>query len=207
MNSEEFKVFWNKCIKPTFDELAKSDDALYLREGSIDSLCRRYNDIKNNTKKLYMKNSDERVKLDRHKIASCIAKAIIMEQPIYKKVDANYSGNENEFVVANEVLAFLAASEILKAYINLKLEKENAVFVQHKKAYEKICEDGFVFPDTIMGVDYVVSVCWAWHHNVINGHFDVLGTANLFFMIENYSLEVYKARIAEEQKGNNTLDK
>ena len=58
-------------------------------------------------------------------------------------------------------------------------------------AYRKICELDFVFPQTIMHVDYSTSVCWAWHHNIIDGHFDVLGTANLLFMIENYSVEAY----------------
>jgi len=43
-----------------------------------------------------------------------------------------------------------------------------------------------------MSVDYKSSVCSAWHHNAVDGYFDILGNANLFFMIENYSTAAYE---------------
>lgn len=189
MNKQEFDKLWKECIEPTFEELVKEDTSLYIRDGSFDSLCRLYNDIKNSTKKLYMKIFGDTVKLDRHKIAACMAKAIVLERPICKRVEENYVGTEADFVIANEVLAFSVSIAILKAYIRLRLQKEDDS--SRKVAYTKICEVGFIFPETIMHVDYRTSVCWAWHHNIINGHFDILGTANLFFMIENYSVEAY----------------
>lgn len=190
MNKLEFSKLWEKCIEPTYKELAIEDSTLYIRDGSFDSLCRLYNDIKNSTKKIYMQESDETIKLDRHKIAACMAKAILLEQPVCKRIDDNYSGKELEFVIANEVLAFSVSMAILKAYIQLKMEKGDQDYC--KIEYRKICESDFVYPPTIMHVDYRTSVCWAWHHNIINGYFDILGTANLFFMIENYSAQVYK---------------
>ncbi|MCM1049648.1 MAG: hypothetical protein NC433_14625 [Clostridiales bacterium] len=189
MNKQEFSKLWEECIEPTFTALAKEDTSLYIRSGSSDSLCRLYNDIKNSTKKIYMRNFGDIVKLDRHKIAACMAKAILLERPICKRLEEDYAGTEVNFVIANEVLAFLVSTAILKAYIKLKLQNEDNN--GRKKAYRKICESDFIFPQTIMQVDYRTSVCWAWHHNIINGYFDVLGTANLFFMIENYSIEVY----------------
>lgn len=192
MNKQEFSALWERCIEPTYKELAKKDNALYIRNGSFDSLCRLYNDIKNSTKKIYMQESGDGIKLDRHKVAACMAKAIILERPVCKEIDENYSGKELEFVIANEVLAFSVSMEILKAYIKLKIEKGDPDY--NKAKYKKICESDFVYPQTIMRVDYRTSVCWAWHHNIINGHFDVLGTANLFFMIENYSAQVYKTQ-------------
>lgn len=189
MNKQEFSKLWKECIEPTFEELAKEDTSLYIRNGSFDSLCRLYNDIKNSTKKVYMENSGDTVKLDRHKIAACMAKAIVLERPVCKRVEENYVGTETDFVIANEVLAFLVSIAILKAYIKLKLQKEENSGCE--VAYRKICESDFVFPQTIMHVDYRTSVCWAWHHNIVNGYFDVLGTANLFFMIENYSIVAY----------------
>lgn len=191
MNRAEFKQFWDKCILPTFEEFAKVDEKLYIRHGSADSLCREYNDIKNCTKAVFMKKDDAIVKLDRHKIAACMAKAIVLEKPICKIVDDDYTGKEKEFLIANEALAFSVAMSIIKAYIKLKLEKQDPDFMKRECAYRNICENDFVFPNTIMNVDYKTSVCWAWHHNIVNGNFDVLGTANLFFMIENYSVEVY----------------
>lgn len=191
MNKQEFNDFWNKCIMPTYKELHNKDSDLYIRDGSADSLCRNYNDIKNSTKRLYMKKSDETIKLDRHKIASCMAKAIMLDKPVCKKLGDDYTGTEDELVIANAVLAFSASISIMKAYVELSLAKENLQFREHEAEYRKICENGFVFPKTIMEVDYMSSVCWAWHHNAISGHFDVLGTANLLFMIENYSLEFY----------------
>lgn len=191
MNRQEFKQFWDACIIPTFNELRKADENLYIRDGSINSLCRGYNDIKNNTKCLFMKKGDEKIKLDRHKIAACMAKAIVVDRPIGREIEEDYTGQESDFVIANEALAFSVAASVIKAYIELKLEKKVPVFFQRESAYQQICAKGFAFPKTIMDVDYKTSVCWAWHHNVINGHFDVLGTANLFFMIENYSVEFY----------------
>lgn len=190
MNKQEFEKLWNACIIPSFDAIKRQDKALYLRDGSFESLCRCYNDIKNSTKNLFMK-KDEPIRLDRHKIAACLAKAIVVNRPIYKEIEDEYTGNEENFLIANESLAFVTALSILRAYIELKLEKQEKGFIEREAAYRKICESDFVFPDTIMHVDYSTSVCWAWHHNIINGHFDVLGTANLFFMIENYSVEAY----------------
>lgn len=191
MNKQEFELFWLNCILPTFEELAKVDKDLYIREGSQDSLCRYYNDIKNCTKRAFMKKDDAVVKLDRHKIAACMAKAIVLERPIGKKIENDYTGKEDCFIIANEVLAFSVATSIIKAYLRLKIDKRDSNFIKREEGYRKICEQDFVFPKTIMEVDYKTSVCWAWHHNIINGYFDVLGTANLFFMIENYSVEVY----------------
>lgn len=191
MNKQEFEQFWNKCIFPTFEEFAKVDKGLYIRDGSIDSLCRIYNDIKNCTKTTFMKKDDAVVKLDRHKIAACMAKAIVLERPICKVIEDDYTGKETNFLIANEALAFSVALSIIKAYIKLKLENQDDNFMKREGAYKKICEMDFTFPNTIMNVDYKTSVCWAWHHNIVNGHFDVLGTANLLFMIENYSVEAY----------------
>lgn len=190
MNKQEFKKLWDKCIIPSFKNLQRQDSTLYIRDGSFDSVSRSYNDIKNSTKRLFMKTGTDG-KLDRHKIAACLAKAIVIEKPISKQVDDDYTGVEENFLLANEALAFAVSLSILRAYIELKLERKVEEFVSREDAYRKICESDFIFPDTIMGVDYEVSVCWAWHHNIINGNFDVLGTANLFFMIENYAVEAY----------------
>ena len=190
MNKQEFSKLWEECIVPSFNEMKCQDENLYLRDGSFDSLCRCYNDIKNNTKNLFMKR-DTPIRLDRHKIAACLAKAIVINRPICKKVGDEYTGAEENFLIANESLAFVTALSILRAYIELKLENRVEEFVAREAAYRKICELDFVFPQTIMHVDYSTSVCWAWHHNIIDGHFDVLGTANLLFMIENYSVEAY----------------
>lgn len=189
MNKQEFKKIWDDCIELTFEKLYEADHSLYIRDGSFDSLCRRYNDIKNRTKRMFMKSSDDMIRLDRHKIAACMAKAIVLDRPICKKVEEDYTGTETDFVIANEALAFLVATSILKAYIKIRLESNE--FTTYEAAYRQICENDFSFPDTIMHVDYKTSVCWAWHHNIIEGHFDVLGTANLLFMIENYSIQVY----------------
>lgn len=193
MNKNEFEKIWDKCIVPSFEVLKKQDSTIYLRAGSFDSLCICYNDIKNSTKRLFMK-SGTNGKLDRHKIAACLAKAIVMDKPICKKVNTGYTGAEEKFSLANEALAFAVSLSILRAYIELKLKNEVSEFVSRKNAYQNICEHDFVFPSTIIGVDYEVSVCWAWHHNIINGNFDVLGTANLFFMIESYAVEAYSNR-------------
>lgn len=194
MNKQEFERLWSGCIVPSFTELYKQDQTLYLREGSSSSLCRCYNSIKNNTKRLFMKNSGS-VRLDRHKIAACLAKAIVVVRPIGKTLDDGYTGTEDEFPLANEALAFSVSLSILRAFIELKLKNKALESGLRKDACQKICDSDFIFPDTIIGVDYSVSVCWAWHHNITNGNFDVLGTANLFFMIENYSIEAYCSKI------------
>lgn len=190
MNKGEFDVIWKKCIEPSFAELKKQDSDLYLRDGSLDSLCRLYNDIKNQTKRDFM-GDGMNAKLDRHKIAACLAKAISIDRPICKKISGDFSGKESEFLIANEALAFVVSLAVLRAYIELKL-KNGEIENPFRDAYKKISDNDFVFPDTIMGSGYPADVCWAWHHNIINGHFDVLGTANLLFMIEQYSVQFYK---------------
>lgn len=97
MNKQEFEKLWNACIIPSFDAIKRQDKALYLRDGSFESLCRCYNDIKNSTKNLFMK-KDEPIRLDRHKIAACLAKAIVVNRPIYKEIEDEYTGNEENFL-------------------------------------------------------------------------------------------------------------
>lgn len=192
MDKQEFRKLWDKCILPSFEKLKEQDSGILLRDGSLESLCRTYNDIKNTAKRRFMKDDGKKVVLDRHKVAACLANAIILDKPVCKQLDEGYSGNEDEFMIANEALAFGVALSILRAFIELKLEKAGEQFGLKREAYEKICQNDFVFPETIMDVTYPVSVCWAWHHNALCGHFDLLGTANLLFMIENYSVEVYR---------------
>ena len=191
MDKQEFKELWENCILPSFKKLKEQDDSIILRDGSQEVLCRSYNDIKNAAKRRFMKVYVRDVVLHRHKVAACLANAIVVDKPVSKKLDDNYSGNEDDFMIANEALAFGVALSILRAFIELKLERAGEQFGSKRSAYQQICEKDFVFPDTIMDVTYPVSVCWAWHHNAMSGHFDLLGTANLLFMIENYSVEVY----------------
>ena len=191
MNKQEFKKLWDNCIYPSFQILKEQDTTLVLRDGSFEILCRTYNDIKNQTKYQFMKKESEPVLLDRHKVAACMVKAIVIDKPIYKEIEEDYSGKEENFLVVNELLAFCVAMSMLKAYIEVKLEKRVPEFIERESAYRKICTDDFTFPKTIMSVSYPMTVAWAWHHNIIEGRFDLLGTANLLFMIENYSLEVY----------------
>lgn len=191
MDKQEFKELWDKCILPSFEKLKEQDSSIFLRDDSQEVLCRSYNDIKNTAKKRFMKVYGKEVVLDRHKVAACLANAIVIDRPVYKKIDDSYTGNEDEFMIANEALAFGVALSILRAFIELKLERAGDQFGTKRKAYQQICEKDFIFPETIMDVTYPVTVCWAWHHNAIGGHFDLLGTANLLFMIENYSVEVY----------------
>lgn len=195
MNKQEFSKLWNDCILPSFDKLKQQDSMILIRDGSFDSLCRTYNDIKNMTKRQFMLNNNIEVILDRHKIAACLVKAILLDKPLYKKVEVDYTGAESNFIIVNEALAFGVALAMLRAYIELKLEHQDKEFMTNESAYRKICNEDFVFPKTIMKVDYPTSVCWAWHHNTINEHFDVLGTANLLFMIEHYSVQFYRAEI------------
>ncbi|MCI8860838.1 MAG: hypothetical protein HFI71_15360 [Lachnospiraceae bacterium] len=192
MNTQEFKTFWDECLIPTFNDLKKTDSTLYIRDGSMDSLCREYNEIKNFVKRAFMKQSEREIKLDRHKIAACLAKAIVLDRPICKTIESDYTGKETEFTIANEVMAFSAAISIMRAYIEHKFNKKDPCIEKFKYAYGEICKHGFIFPETIMNVDYKSSVCWAWHHNAIDGYFDILGNANLFFMIENYAIVAYE---------------
>lgn len=138
-----------------------------------------------------MQNNVDQIRLDRHKIASCLVNAVLLDRPITKALSDDYTGTEPDFLIANEALAFIVAISTLRAFIKVKIDSDSEEIKDKVEAYRKICDCDFVFPKTIVGVDYPTSVCWAWHHNMMNGHFDILGTANLFFMIENYSLEVY----------------
>lgn len=133
MNRLEFEIIWKDCIFPTFEEMQKVDPMLYIRDGSFDSLCRCYNEIKNSVKRMFMKSSNDIIKLDRHKIAACMAKAIVSDRPVCKKVEENYTGVYQEFIIANEVLAFAVAMSVLKAYIELRLEKKMIILCFMKK--------------------------------------------------------------------------
>lgn len=192
MNSMDYDKLWNNCIRPSLEIICKSDTKLRIRDGSYETICRLYNDVRNKAKRQYMVGELDS-KLDRHKIASCMAKAIIMSQPLIKDIDADYSGDEDAFIIANEALAFAVGLSILKAFLELKIQKAEKLSEDEYEAYQEICRHDFVFPQSIMG-EYPAVVCWGWHHDYLDGYFDILGTANLFFMIENYSILYYKTQ-------------
>lgn len=70
-----------------------------------------------------------------------MAKAIVLEKPICKIVDDDYTGKEKEFLIANEALAFSVAMSIIKAYIKLKLEKQGLeIYIKELQEQLKLAE-------------------------------------------------------------------
>lgn len=122
-------------------------------------------------------------RIDRHKIAACIALSVLILKPI-KNMDTTLTGQRNLYYLCNEVLAIFLSIYTLKMFVI----KEDSIKDPIKYS---IKDKGFVFPEN-PGNNYVLWLASSLSKvNKINDVVYLSLLSNIFFLLENYTIEKY----------------
>lgn len=195
----EFERIWDNIIEPLVESASVKFGLKYKKFFYIKPIMRYlYQKYKDIIVKSYMLINTTNI--DRHKIASCIMKAILVVKPLYiplnKKLkflfsskDVRYDSildcefDENEkrgsldkyFLFYNEYLALGVAIAIVNSYINSD-DKEG------RFKHDIVMPEPFPEPDT----DYLLDVCIGLHYTK-KSKINTITYANVMFLWEKYS--------------------
>lgn len=186
-NIDEFDRIWNEVVIPL---LNKSVSTYNVKNKNL-SICKIF------CKKLFFKNKKNFIekymywdtdKIDKHKIASCFMKSILLIKPIripfinklkirFKPLE--YSNPIDKTLLINEYLSLSVAITIIEGYITTNY---NENFCQHPLNHP------IYFPDPFPDGDenYIKDICIDLHYTKAY-KFNTITYANIFFLLEKYS--------------------
>lgn len=121
--------------------------------------------------------------LDRHKVASCIAGAILRAQPM--KISPTADKNRyNLLYFANESLALFSALGIVKSFI--RSDSDNVMNL-NQELKNDFLEKGFLFPKPVHG-DYLPWLLFILQECSQIG-FNVLSFSNILYLLETHTFD------------------
>lgn len=190
--NNEINKIWVEVIKPTIfqfsEELGinKKDD--YIIEKKVKKI---YNQQKRYFVESYM--SPDSPNIDRHKIAACLVKTIMIvkplripiskkiefvfsKKPLYRIVSANLTDKDYKYLLlANEYLAISVATSVIDGFI--------AISDNNKRLKHKICLPN-PFPEE--DDDYLLDLCACLYYTKPK-RINTITLSNIFFLLEKYS--------------------
>lgn len=153
----------------------------------FDEIFDFYEKLKESCKRNWMEKSV--ILLDRHKIAACLALAIMHVLPI-KKIDTRLQNQKRLYYAANETLASLTALYVLQHFI---VYKDTEIRTDVK---DKISQEGLLFPD-VNSEDYILWLSSSFKECDVSD-VNILLLSNILFYIEKYSILKYEYQIDVE---------
>lgn len=135
------------------------------------------------------------MRIDRHKVASCIAGAILSTKPLEcKELDDN-EYHPRILYLANETLAFFSSLAIIKSFIRSDTENKAGLDTELKESF---MQTGFIFPQPTYD-DYLPWILYLLQESSIIG-FNVLSFSNILYLLETYTFSQLK--IAQYNQNN-----
>lgn len=172
MDLQTFDRIWDEAIEPEAKKIVdENTKILAFNPNSKIAIFNRYNELNKICKKNFMFHSDGLI--DRHKVSAALVIAIVQTQPLVTNVITNAYGDYYAF---NETLAFRVALSLIKGYVN-----NNPTT---KQRIEK-----FTLP-TVQNTDetYQEIFCKMIRLDSAYNQISILSLANIFFLLESYSL-------------------
>lgn len=222
----EFDKIWDEVIKGLIDTNAKKLGINHKSNNRVKhSLRYKYNKYKDILVKNYM--VLDTVNVDRHKIAACMLKAILVVKPLkislkskltflfssgkdysdILKHQLQFKDNEQlkkHFLFFNEYLAISVAVSILESYI--QSDNRQGRF-----------KHGIVLPAPFpeLDEDYLLDLCIGLHYTR-SRNIDTITYANVFFLWEKYScrkvqcdniVASYKSQLRDNKMSEEEIEK
>jgi hypothetical protein len=180
---------------------SKKDD-VYFNYNKFSRLC-RHRHMDSGGKKL-RKVAKDSPRIDRHKVASCVACAILQVRPMDIRRDEETARLAH---FANETLAFLVALSVMKSFTKTIIEiKEgdaryknddgvdvSALSRTKTRVLQRIVDDGYVFP-RIGNSDYLLWQIMAMSDIRLLDDY-ILSLSCILFLIEAHSLCSYEKQV------------
>lgn len=187
MTEAKFSELWEQIGNSAQDIINTCADGTVMCFDKKERLQFEYEKLKEVCKKNHLmpaigRNNDTPTpRMDRHKVASCIAGAIIKTRLLERKT---FSVNEQKRIshLANETLALFSALAIVKSFICSDVENELNIDATLKNDF---AAQGFIFP-TPRHDDYLPWLLFLLQESNTIG-FNVLSFSNILYLIEEYT--------------------
>lgn len=205
LKNNEFDKIWEQIILELINQF-QNEYTDYLLPNNLEKqknkIKKLYTEFKNIFLNSYM--SSVVANIDRHKIAACITKAILINKPLkinYKKftsaihngIIAPNSIEKKQITFLNEYLALSVTITILDNYIEADNKKKNKHII--------LLPDPYPEKDN----DYIKDVCLDLHFTSPN-KINIVTLANVFFLWEKYSCRRAQCRNLKEAYREILLD-
>lgn len=187
MKKQDFNTFFSKVIFKCMEDVetyAKTElpglDCVSGKKNIDKKIFKYYQRKRDFIRYNYMSRKTP-VALDRHKVAACMVYAILKAYPL--KINKWIANLPEKIVLANEYLAFYVALNLIEMY-ELDALKEKGI----KKDYQIIVPKTYHEENNSQNT-YESNLCKAWYYIKIDNieRFDVLGYANVFFLLQKYT--------------------
>lgn len=198
MTKGKFTELWEQIGNAAQDIVNTYPEVIVFNSQKKDYIEYEYEKFKSFCKEKHMvspSESDEALRIDRHKIASCIAGAILSTKPLeYVKLN-NGESMPRILYLANETLAFFSALAIVKSFIRADTSNMAQLDSELKKEFLK---NGFIFPHPAHD-DYLPWVLYLLQEGSKIG-FNVLSFSNILYLLETYTFAQLEIAHLKEYK-------
>lgn len=200
MTEKKFDELWQEISNVATDIVNSCNDGTTFNPGKKDYIKFEYEKLRDDCKNRHFKkpetaDASAQKLLDRHKVAACIAGAIVSASPLALE------GNEPNVrtrlsCLANETLAFLSALGIVKSFISSDQGNSIGLDIELKKDF---LSQGFIFPSNNKN-DYMLWLLFLLQECSKIG-FNVLSFSNILYLLEEYTfsqLEIKRLQVQLE---------
>lgn len=202
MTEKKFGELWIQIGNAAQDIVNTCDGDVIFNENKKQYIAFEYDRLRKRCKEMHMLFnasstggiSKESPRIDRHKVAACIAGAILNAKPF--ESDAEVDNNDHKRIVylANETLALFSALAIVQSFI--RDDKDNTMELD-PELKNIFLTKGFSFP-TPLHSDYLPWLLFLLRDNLGN-EFNVLAFSNILYLIETYT---FSQLIIQRQEAN-----
>lgn len=192
MTREKFAELWEQVGNAAQDIVNTYPKVIAFNSQKKDYIEYEYEKFKSFCKEKHMispSESEESLRIDRHKVASCIAGAILSTKPLEYVEQKNGESMPRILYLANETLAFFSALAIVKSFIRADTSNKAKLDSELKKVFLK---EGFIFP-TPAHDDYLPWVLYLLQEGSKIG-FNVLSFSNILYLLETYTFAQLEIR-------------
>lgn len=197
MDKIKFDELWERIRLIAHEIKNTCQDGTEVVESKKDELREEYNLLRIGAGKVHLRDSVniefsvESTRMDRHKVASCMAGAIlkvgILSQP--KNIDPK--GRKMISYFANETLAAFSGLAIVKAFIRADKNNEIGYSNEILEKKDKFLEEGFIFPSPTQD-DFLPWLIYAFSDSK-NTKYNVMAFSNIFYLLEAYTFSQIEA--------------
>lgn len=204
MTTEKFSDLWQQIgnvaqdiVNSCHDEVQFIEDKKSYIQYEYDKLrsaCRQHLlEDKQHQKDLKKQSSQDEPLLDRHKVASCIAGAILSTRPM-EVCPTSEKTRYNLLYFSNESLALFSALGIVKSFIRSDSKNVIGLDLELKSDFLK---SGFLFPEPLHS-DYLPWLLFVLQESSQIG-FNALSFSNILYLLETYTFKELRIKQLEKK--------
>ncbi|MBQ2800915.1 MAG: hypothetical protein IJF03_05960 [Lachnospiraceae bacterium] len=179
---ESYEIIWKEVIEK---EINNFMDYYYgyvcLIPNAKEEIWRKYVFLNKHCKVNYMVSCDK--KIDRHKIAACYMKSVLLVAPL--RFSKKFENGEDALAL-NERLAITVGLSLVCAFAISAIKKqENITQEERQKLIDKF-DEGIKIPSDglVNHGDYVENYCKELFFNVMEGDLSILSLAHELYLLE-----------------------